>query len=73
MLLTLVEMTNQSRHQQKTLTQLMSNGQADSIMLKTLSVVATVCLPASLVAVSSSPKLPTTILLSFLFLNAHDN
>lgn len=52
MLQMLVDITNQSREQQATLAVILSTGQADSTMLKMLSIVATVCLPASLVAVS---------------------
>ena len=48
---TLLDLTNQGKCQQETLTNILSNGQADSALLKTLSMVATVCLPASLVAV----------------------
>ncbi len=51
---TLLNITDQGKQQQQTLTDLFGNGQVDSAMLKTLSIVATVCLPASLVAVSMS-------------------
>ncbi|KIY00206.1 uncharacterized protein Z520_03891 [Fonsecaea multimorphosa CBS 102226] len=57
----LFEITNQGRYQQETLTRLLGQGQADSAMLKALSVVSTVCLPASLVAsVFSSNLIQTT-------------
>ena len=52
MLQALVEIGDQSSCQQALLTTLLSHGRADSVMLKALSVVATVCLPASLIAVS---------------------
>jgi Mg2+ and Co2+ transporter CorA len=52
MLEILVNITDQSRLQQQTLATILSNGQADSALLKALSIVATVCLPASLIAVS---------------------
>lgn len=52
MLEALVDIANQSKQQQGLLTTILGNGQADSAMLKALSVVATVCLPAALVAVS---------------------
>jgi len=52
MLEVLVDITNQSKQQQGTVATILGNGQADSAMLKALSVVATVCLPAALVAVS---------------------
>jgi len=42
----------QSRIHQATLTQLFATVQADSVLLKILGIVATVYLPASLVAVS---------------------
>ncbi len=48
----LVDITNQSKQQQGTPATILGNGQADSAMLKALSMVATVCLPAALVAVS---------------------
>ena len=48
---TLLDIADQGRLQQESLTRLLGNGQADSGMLKALSMVATVCLPASLVAV----------------------
>ena len=51
---TLLNITDQGKQQQQTLTDLFGNGQADSAMLKALSMVATICLPASLVAVSMS-------------------
>ena len=51
---TLLHITDQGKQQQQTLTDLFGNGQADSAMLKALSIVATVCLPASLVAVTMS-------------------
>ena len=49
---TLVKITEQGKTQQETLTQLLGTGQADSALVKALSMVATVCLPASLIAVS---------------------
>jgi hypothetical protein len=49
---TLLHITDQGKGQQETLTKLLGTGQADSALLKALSMVATVCLPASLVAVS---------------------
>jgi hypothetical protein len=49
---TLLHITDQGRGQQETLTKLLGIGHADSALLKALSMVATVCLPASLVAVS---------------------
>lgn len=51
-LATLLHITDQGKGQQETLTKLLGTGQADSALLKALSIVATVCLPASLVAVS---------------------
>jgi hypothetical protein len=47
----LLSLTDQEKQQQHTLTSILSVGQADSALLKTLSIVATVCLPASLIAV----------------------
>jgi hypothetical protein len=52
MLQALVDIASQTRQQQETLNTILSTGQGDSSMLKGLAVVATVCLPASLVAVS---------------------
>ena len=49
---TLLTITDQGKLQQEALTSILSNAQADSGMLKALSMVATVCLPASLIAVS---------------------
>jgi hypothetical protein len=49
----LLNITDQEKQQQHILTRILLAGQADSALLKTLSIVATVCLPASLVAVSS--------------------
>ena len=57
----LLHITDQGKHQQQTLTDLFRNGQADSAMLKALSVVATVCLPASLIAVSRAGSEPKTV------------
>jgi hypothetical protein len=48
----LLDLTSQGKRQQETLTSLLRHGYADSAMLKALSVVATVCLPPSLLAVS---------------------
>ena len=48
---TLLDLTNQGKCQQETLTDILRNGLADSALLKALSMVATVCLPASLIAV----------------------
>lgn len=48
----LLNITDQEKQQQHILTRILLVGQADSALLKTLSMVATVCLPASLVAVS---------------------
>ena len=50
---TLLHIAQQSRNQQETLAQLLGAVQADSVLLKALSIVATVYLPASLVAVSN--------------------
>lgn len=57
MLEALVNITDQTRRHQETLATILDTSQADSAMLKILSVVATVCLPASLVAVSHPKKL----------------
>ncbi|KAK9423248.1 hypothetical protein SUNI508_14044 [Seiridium unicorne] len=48
----LLKLTNQGSRQQETLKSLAVSGQANSVMIKALSVVATVFLPASLIAVS---------------------
>jgi hypothetical protein len=54
---TLLDLTSQGKYQQEVLVKILGNGQADSALLKTLSMVATVCLPASLVAVGiTKPK-----------------
>ena len=50
----LLSIMQQSRGHQETLTQLFGTVQADSVLLKVLSIVATVCLPASLIAVSEN-------------------
>ena len=50
----LLAINQQSRIHQATLTQLFATVQADSVLLKILGIVATVYLPASLVAVSES-------------------
>lgn len=56
MLQGLVNISEQSRKQQETLTIILGHGQADSAMLKALSIVATVCLPASLIAVNEQAR-----------------
>ncbi|KAL2821011.1 hypothetical protein BDW59DRAFT_164416 [Aspergillus cavernicola] len=53
----LLDLTGQGKQQQETLNGLLWHGHADSAMLKALSVVATVCLPASLVATIFSSNL----------------
>ncbi|KAL3461778.1 hypothetical protein BJX64DRAFT_151707 [Aspergillus heterothallicus] len=53
----LLDLSNQGKQQQETLNGLFWRGYADSAMLKALSVVATVCLPASLVATIFSSNL----------------
>jgi len=53
----LLEITMQSKAQQDILTSLLGNAQADSMLLKALSMVATICLPASLVATVFSSNL----------------
>ncbi|EPS37252.1 hypothetical protein H072_9064 [Dactylellina haptotyla CBS 200.50] len=57
MLQSLVDLTNQGKEHQETLAFLATTGQADSAILKALAVVATVCLPASLVATVFSSSL----------------
>lgn len=57
----LLNITNQGQAQQTTLTSLAINGQATSVMLKSLSVAATIYLPASLIAVSKSTTSLSTI------------
>lgn len=49
----LVNVMDQTPRQQETLATILVKGQVDSTMLKALSVVATVCLLAALIAVSS--------------------
>lgn len=51
-LTTLLEISQQSRDQHALLTKLFGAVQADSVLLKALSIMATVYLPASLIAVS---------------------
>ncbi|KAL2839735.1 hypothetical protein BJY01DRAFT_250335 [Aspergillus pseudoustus] len=53
----LLDLTTQGKQQQETLNSLLWRGYADSAMLKALSIVATVCLPASLVATIFSSNL----------------
>ena len=51
-LTTLLEISQQSRDQHAILTKLFGAVQADNVLLKALSIIATVYLPASLIAVS---------------------
>lgn len=57
MLELLVNIAENSRVQQTTMATILEHGQADSAMLKVLSIIATVCLPASLIAVCFIPSL----------------